>query len=184
MQLLLLICTVLLVSAKAHRDQIVCNTRTTLNFDDISTGLTYAVGLPQPYNEFVFSRVNTYTNWPDLHVPVLNTSNIEVPDEFKVARSLPNILITDGESLSMTRSTTFSLINLTLTSILQDNMHVFVNTTRRGSLVSSQIYTLKIGVITTINPNQRNIDRLIISCVTPTLSACSQIGYDNFVVCK
>jgi hypothetical protein len=164
----------------------------TLKFDEIPipTAEGYNSGLSQPYNGYIFTKVNTpYSAWPDNHVPVLNTSNPVVgPALTNASVSNPNVLISSGESLSISRqrgggSPIFTLVSFYATSIYLNNMAIFVNSFSSGVLVNRTTAILQLRFPTQVITNMKNIDTILIGCVNPDWDNCYPFVYDNFNVC-
>lgn len=162
-----------------------------LKFDDIPAPQGYPGGLPQPYNSYIFARVNTpYSSWPDNHVPVLNTSTIIQGTTAYVNASVshPNVLLTTGESLSLSKQVDrgtrlFTLLSFYATSVYLNNMVIFVNSFNSGVLVNTTTAVLPLKVHTQIMVNMKNIDTILIGCVNPDFNNCYPYVYDNFNVC-
>jgi len=163
----------------------------TLKFDEIQipTAEGYNSGLQQPYNGYIFTRVNTpYSAYPYNYVPVLNTSNPVVDSVYmNTAVSRPNVLLSTGESLSISYqssgSKSFSLLNFYMTSVYLNNLAIFVNTFNNGALVNRTTITLPLQVPTQIVVNAKNIDVVLIGCVNPDYNNCYPFVYDDFSLC-
>lgn len=162
-----------------------------LKFDDIlvPTAEGYNGGLVQPYNGYIFQRVNTpYSSYPYNYVPVLNTSNPIVGSAYaNVSVSKPNVLLSTGESLSIARQSggdnRFTLVSFYSTSIYLNNMAIFINSFNNGVLVNKTTAILPLQIPTQIMVNMKNVDIVLIGCVNPDYNNCYPFVYDNFYVC-
>ena len=168
-----------------------CGVTPTVNskFDDVAVSdADVYIALPRPYNGVVYRRVNTpFTSYPDDHIPVMNVSNPSIPWYFAAgAVSMPNLIFTTGESMSIRKSDdgTFAIISLQMKAIYIDQMAIFVNTSRLGVVISSTVLNLAYDVPTLVTINQKGIDEVLIGCVNPDFITCAHMTYDNVKLCR
>lgn len=179
-----------IINAQSCRQE---STRMVLNFEEFSAPYGTQT-LPRPYNELTFFRINTpYTNWPNDLVQVINTTYQPeyFPEWLGTASSPPNGIYTAGEIMSVQRITqtnqkTFTLFSFKMGSATVNNLQVFVNTSKTNPqgkkiIVSSIVFILNVGSITTATLNQSGIEGFSISCVND--SNCGQIVYDDIDFC-
>lgn len=169
---------------------IIC-TNQILTFDDI-TIIGYPVYQPlvQPYNSYIFKRINTpYTGYIDDHLPVNNITNYKIyyptiPFYDNAAVSLPNFIFTTGENLSITKSNNifFDFIDLYMTSIFIDNMAVTISGYKNGRIVKVTNTNLPVSVSQKVTLNWKNLDTVVIGCTNPDPNVCAHIAYDNVQV--
>lgn len=156
----------------------------TLGFDDIQVAAGDTPALAWPYRDFMFVRTSSYL---DRHMVIFNP--VGYPDWQKGVASPPNVLLTSGESFAITQvpsknNRTFVFLNVSMTSIYVDNMGVFIQMSRNGTVLHRMVVTLGLGVRTPIViDNLVRADRVDIGCVDTSIPTCANVAYDDFSLC-
>ena len=156
-----------------------------LGFDDLQVAPYDTPALPWPYDDFIFSRGPS--GYSDPHIPVTNITGMD--GWLTSASSQPNVIFTTAESLIMKQvatknQRTFVLQGVSLTSIYIDQMSIFIDMSRNGTLVNRMNTTLPIGIRRDITiDTSNNIDQVTIGCTVYSYSTCAHMAYDDFRVC-
>lgn len=127
------------------------------------------------------------SSYLDRHMVIFNP--IGYPDWQKGINSPPNVLLTSAESFAITQvptknNRTFVFLNMSMTSIYIDNMGVFIQMSRNGTVVHRMVVTLRLGVRTpVVIDNQVRADKVDIGCVDTSIPTCANIAHDDFSFC-
>lgn len=165
----------------------ICNNKQfdNINFDDFTVLYpSNPATLPRPFHNFIFKRINTnYTGWAYDVIPIMNVTGVQYYQN--AAQSLPNIIFTAGENLSIQRenNNSFNIVKLYMKTIFIDNMPVIIQSYKNGNLFLNQTVNLSISGPTEINLNWRNVDQIIIGCLNPQFVSCAHASYDDITVC-
>lgn len=154
-----------------------------MNFDEIIlTGSSQI--LERPYKEFILKGQNTARiNHAYDTITVMNTSNA-ISLYRGSASSEPNVILTTGENLIITRSEKgglFGIRSLTMATIYLDRISMNVDSFKSGRPRNHQTIILESGKHSLVSMQWDNIDTIVIGC--RQTSECSHIVYDNFILC-
>ena len=140
----------------------------------------YYTRLPIPHNNFVFTRLNHPLNYT--YLGVMNTSR--TPDNtFKnCVTSGTNVLFTDHHTIKITHKNVawrFSFISVMMTSVFQDNLHVFIG---RSSDTDGRSVELRRQIPKRIVLDWHNLDNITIGCVDSSITESNIIAFDDFIL--